>query len=99
MNKYEIMFIVKADIAEEEVANVVKSFESIITDMGGKILNSKDLGQKKLAYEIEKQVRGYYHLLNVECESKAVKEFDRKALIDERILRHLIIKEEEYYYE
>ncbi|CCZ95617.1 30S ribosomal protein S6 [Corallococcus sp. CAG:1435] len=95
MNKYEIMFIVKADIAEEEVANVVKSFESIITDMGGKILNSKDLGQKKLAYEIEKQVRGYYHLLNVECESKAVKEFDRKALIDERILRHLIIKEEE----
>jgi small subunit ribosomal protein S6 len=95
MNKYEIMFIVKADIAEEEVANVVKSFESIITDMGGKILNSKDLGQKKLAYEIEKQVRGYYHLLNVECESKAVKEFDRKTLIDERILRHLIIKEEE----
>ena len=95
MNKYEIKFIVKADIAEEEVANVVKSFESIITDMGGKILNSKDLGQKKLAYEIEKQVRGYYHLLNVECESKAVKEFDRKALIDERILRHLIIKEEE----
>ena len=95
MNKYEIMFIVEADIAEEDVANVVKSFESIITDMGGKILNSKDLGQKKLAYEIEKQVRGYYHLLNVECESKAVKEFDRKALIDERILRHLIIKEEE----
>ena len=95
MNKYEIMFIVKADIAEEEVANVVKYFESIITEMGGKILNSKDLGQKKLAYEIEKQVRGYYHLLNVECESKAVKEFDRKALIDERILRHLIIKEEE----
>lgn len=95
MNKYEIMFIVKADIAEEEVANVVKSFEKVLTDMGGKILSSKDLGQKKLAYEIEKQVRGYYHLLNVECESKAVKEFDRKALIDERILRHLIIKEEE----
>ena len=95
MNKYEIMFIVKADIAEEEVANVVKSFESIITVIGGKILNIKDLGQKKLAYDIEKQVRGFYHLLNVECESKAVKEFDRKALIDERILRHLIIKEEE----
>ena len=94
MNKYEIMFIVKADIAEEEVANVVKSFEKVLTDMGGKILSSKDLGQKKLAYEIEKQVRGYYHLLNVECESKAVKEFDRKALIDEKILRHLIIKEE-----
>lgn len=94
MNKYEIMFIVKADVSEEDEKNTVKAFEKVLTDMGAKIINSKDLGQKKLAYEIEKQVRGYYHLLNVECDSKAVKEFDRKALIDEKILRHLIIKEE-----
>lgn len=94
MNKYEIMFIVKADVSEEDEKNTVKSFEKVLTDMGAKIINSKDLGQKKLAYEIKKQVRGYYHLLNVECDSKAVKEFDRKALIDEKILRHLIIKEE-----
>ena len=95
MNKYEIMFIVKADLSEDEEKATVKSFEKVLTDMGAKIVNSKDLGQKKLAYEIKKQVRGYYHLLNVECDSKAVKEFDRKALIDERILRHLIIKVEE----
>ena len=95
MNKYEIMFIVKADLSEEEVGSTVKSFEKVLTDMGAKIVKSQDLGQKELAYEIKKQVRGYYHLLNVECESKAVKEFDRKALIDERVIRHLIIKEEE----
>lgn len=94
MNKYEIMFIVKADVSEEDEKNTVKAFEKVLTDMCAKIINSKDLGQKKLAYEIKKQVRGYYHLLNVECDSKAVKEFDRKALIDEKILRHLIIKEE-----
>ena len=94
MNKYEIMFIVKVDVSEEDEKNTVKTFEKVLTDMGAKITNSKDLGQKKLAYEIKKQVRGYYHLLNVECDSKAVKEFDRKALIDEKILRHLIIKEE-----
>ena len=95
MNKYEIMFIVKADLSEDEEKATVKSFEKVLTDMGAKIVNSKDLSQKKLAYEIKKQVRGYYHLLNVECDSKAVKEFDRKALIDEKIIRHLIIKEEE----
>ena len=88
------MFIVKADVSEEDEKNTVKAFEKVLTDMGANIINSKDLGQKKLAYEIKKQVRGYYHLLNVECDSKAVKEFDRKALIDEKILRHLIIKEE-----
>ena len=74
MNKYEIMFIVKADLSEDEEKATVKSFEKVLTDMGAKIVNSKDLGQKKLAYEIKKQVRGYYHLLNVECDSKAVKE-------------------------
>lgn len=95
MNKYEIMFIVRADISEEEAKNVVTTFEKVLTDEGAKIESSKDLGQKKLAYEIKKQVRGYYHLLNVECNSSAVKEFDRRALIDEKILRHLIIKEEE----
>ncbi len=95
MNKYEIMFIVRADITEDEVKNTVKSFEDVLTNEGAKILNSKDLGQKKLAYEIKKQLRGYYHVLNVECDSKAVKEFDRKALIDEKVIRHLIIKEDE----
>ena len=95
MNKYEIMFIVRADISEDEVKETVKSFETVLTDKGAKIVNSKDLGQKKLAYEIKKQVRGFYQLLNVECDAAAVKEFDRKALIDEKILRHLIIKEEE----
>jgi len=95
MSKYEIMFIVRADITEDEVKETVVSFEKVLTDMGAKIIESKDLGQKKLAYEIKKQVRGFYHLLNVECESKAIKEFDRKALIDEKIIRHLIIKEEE----
>lgn len=95
MNKYEIMFIVKADLSEDEVKSTVKSFEKVLTDMGAKIVNSKDLGQRKLAYEIKKQVRGYYHMLNVECESKAVKEFDRKALIDERVIRHLIVREGE----
>ena len=57
MNKYEIMFIVRADITEDEVKETVKSFEKILTDLGAKIDNSKDLGQKKLAYEINKQVR------------------------------------------
>ena len=95
MNNYEIMFIVRADITEEETKEVVESFSKIITDMGGKITSSKDLGQKKFAYEIKKQVRGDYQLLNVTCDSKAVKEFDRRALIDERILRHLIVKEDD----
>ena len=95
MNKYEIMFIVRADIDEETQKNTVKTFEKVLTDMKSKVLENKDMGQKKLAYPINKQVRGNYDLFNVEATAEAVKEFDRKAKIDENILRHIIIREEE----
>jgi small subunit ribosomal protein S6 len=95
MNKYEIMFIVKADIDEKTQKDTVKTFEKVLTDMKSKIVSSKDMGQKKLAYPIKDQVRGNYYVLNVEATAAAVKEFDRKAKIDENILRHIVIREEE----
>ena len=95
MKKYEIMFIVRADIDEETQKNTVKTFEKVLTDMKAKVVNNKDMGQKKLAYPINKQVRGNYYLFNVEATAEAVKEFDRKAKIDENILRHIVIREEE----
>ncbi len=95
MNKYEIMFIVRADIDEKTVKDTEKAFEKILTDMKSKVVNTKDMGQRKLAYPIKDQVRGFYYILNVEASSEAVKEFDRKAKIDNNILRHLIIREEE----
>ena len=95
MNKYEIMFIVRADIDEKTQKDTVKSFEKVLTDMKSKITNNKDMGQRKLAYPINNQLRGNYYVLNVEATATAVKEFDRKAKIDENILRHIVIREEE----
>ena len=95
MNKYEIMFIVRTDIDEKAQKDTVSAFEKVLTDMKAKIVNTKDMGQKKLAYPINKQLRGNYYVLNVEASANAVKEFDRKAKIDENILRHIIIREEE----
>ena len=63
--------------------------------MKSKVVATKDMGQKKLAYPINKQVRGNYYVFNVEASAAAVKEFDRKAKIDENILRHIVIREEE----
>ena len=95
MNKYEIMFIVRADIDEKTQKDTVKSFEKVLTDMKAKITNSKDMGQKKLAYPINNQLRGNYYVLNVDATAAAVKEFDRKAKIDENILRYIVIREVE----
>ena len=95
MHKYEIMFIVKSENDEKTIKDTVSAFEKVLTDMKAKIVNKKDMGQKKLAYPIKKQVRGNYYLFNVEATVAAINEFDRKAKIDENILRHIVIREEE----
>ena len=95
MNKYEIMFIVKTDIDEKTQKDVVKTFEKVLTDMKAKINNTKDMGQKKLAYPIKKELNGYYFLMQFEANKDIEAEINRKARLDENVLRHLIIKLDE----
>ncbi len=95
MDKYEIMFIVKATIESEEVSKTADTFKKLITDMKSKVLDFKELGQKKFAYPIKKEINGYYFVMQIEANHETIKEFDRRALLDENILRHLIIKLDE----
>ena len=95
MNKYEMMIIVKATLEEEATKAVAESLESIITSMKGEISESKDLGQKKLAYPIKKEITGHYYLVNFTADNETRDELDRKARLDEKVLRHMIIKLDE----
>ena len=93
MNKYEIMFIVKTTLAEEDIKKVITKFKKVITDNKAKIVEEKDMGQKELAYEIKKSKSGYYYVIVVEAkDDKAISEFDRLARISKDIIRHLITK-------
>ena len=93
--KYEIMFIVRPNLEENDLKAVVKNFEEVLTKNGAKIESTKEMGQRELAYEINKFQTGYYYLFVVEAESAAVKEFDRVARINESLLRHLVVKVED----
>ena len=90
MTKYEIMFIVKANVDEATQKSYAKEVQNLITNNKGKVIEFKEMGRKKLAYEIDKNVSGFYYLMNVEATADTIKEFDRKLRINENILRHLI---------
>ena len=93
MKNYEIMFIVNPTLSEEDVKKVSKDFEKILTSNGAKMTNINEMGQRELAYEIKKFKSGYYFVFNlVANDDKAIKEFDRLALINNDIVRHLITK-------
>lgn len=96
MRNYEIMFIVRPTLGEDDVKKIVKTFKDIITKNEGKVTKEENMGQRELAYEIKDFKSGYYYVFEVEAKSdKAVKEFDRLALINNDIVRHLITKVED----
>ena len=94
MNKYEIMFILKSN-EEEAIKNQVSELKAIITDMKGEITTEKEMGNRKLAYPIKKELNGYYYVMNVNANNEAIAEFERKARISENVLRHLVIRLDE----
>lgn len=95
MNNYEIMFIVKATIDSDQIKKTSDMLKKIIEDYKSKIIEFKELGEKKLAYPIKKEMNGYYFLMEIAGTKEAISEFDRKSLLDENVLRHLIIKLDE----
>ena len=96
MKKYEIMFIVRPTLGEDEVKKVIKDFGKTLTTNGAKITDEKDMGQRELAYEIKNFKSGFYYVYDIEAkDDKAINEFNRLALISKDIVRHLITKKED----
>lgn len=95
MKKYEIMYIIRPNMEEEAQKALVERFAGVLTENGAEIINTKDWGKRRLAYEINDLRDGFYMILNVNSNSEAVKEFDRLAKISEDIIRHIVVKDEE----
>ena len=100
MRNYEIMFIVRPTLGEDEIKKVASDFQKTLETNGAKVTGVDAWGQKSLAYDIKvgnnTYKSGYYFVVNIEAkDDKAVKEFDRLALISKDIVRHLITKLED----
>ncbi len=91
MNKYEILYIIRCDIDDDQKQKVVEKYEALAQQLG--TLETLDKwGMKKFAYEINKQSEGYYVLMNVACDAAAQAEIDRQMGIDDNVVRKMIIK-------
>jgi len=90
MNKYEIMFIVKTSTESDKITQTTDELKRVFKK--DKIVEFKDMGQRKLTYPINKELSGFYYVLTVEAVVKEINEFKHKVSINENVLRHLIIK-------
>lgn len=95
MNKYEIMYILMPQLSEENRKNQIEKLNKILVDNGAKITNVNEWGLRELAYEIKDQVKGYYVVEKVEADAAATKEFDRLVKIDNNVIRHIIVVDQD----
>ena len=92
MRKYEIMYILRADLDEAARKETMDKLAAILTDNGGKVENTDEsMGLRDLAYPIKDQTKGYYVVLNVSMDNVAINEFNRLVRINPSVLRHLIV--------
>ena len=93
---YEILYIVRPDMEEDAVKQLVERFDEVLTSNGAEIIESKEWGKRRLAYEIEDYKDGLYQIVKLDADdSKAVDEFDRLAKISNDIIRHIVVRDEE----
>ena len=90
--KYEIMYILKPELAADAIKAENESLQKILTDNGATVTKvDKSLGLRDLAYEIKKCKKGYYVVLSFETsDNKAIKEFDRLTRVNSNVLRFLL---------
>ena len=96
MTKYELIFILKADQPEAEMTARVERVRSIVTAHGGEITQENAWGVRRLAYEIEHENKGNYMFLKFRSQGTAVEDLDRFLRQDDKVLRHLVVVDDEW---
>lgn len=94
MQKYEIMYIMRPDLDEEQQKSVVEKFDKVLTDNGAEITDVEEMGKRRLAYEIKDYRDGVYRVIYTTTEPQAIDEFDRLMKIDNSVLRFMVIRDE-----
>ena len=97
---YELVYIVRPDATEQQVADLHSQVEQIIGRMGGTIGEKSESaqafnGRRKLAYEIGHHKEGLYVLEVIKGNGALVHELDRRLKVTEGLLRHLIVRVDE----
>ena len=94
MNKYELLYIISSDVAEEAREALIKKFASYVEQKGGSVSGIDKWGMKKLAYPINFKTEGYYVLMNIELDPKEVDAMGKLMNITEGIVRQMFVRKQ-----
>ena len=91
---YETMYILRPDIAEDEVAKHIDKYNKLLEELGGKILDSQMRGKRRLAYQIAKHREGIYVQLSHQGDGQHIFKIEKAMRLSEDVIRYLTVKQE-----
>ncbi len=96
MNRtYELMFIVRPDMAEEDQDKLISTLESAVTTTGGQVKSVEKMGKRRLAYTVRRFHEGLYMLLTVEGGGNLIHELERRLRVTEPVIKFITVRIDE----
>src|SRR5512142_65807 len=92
---YELMFIVRPDVVDEELDRVISTLESHVGTAGGTVKNVERMGKRRLAYLVRNFHDGVYVLFTVEGEGAIIREIERRLRVTEPVIKFLTVRVDE----
>ena len=93
--EYEVMFILRPDMAEEDADKLIAGFTSTVTNGGGVVKSVEKMGRRKLAYLVRKFNDGNYILMTVEAGGPVVQELERRLRVSEPVIKFITVRIDE----
>ncbi len=94
MRRYELMLILRPDVADDKAQAVIDRTTRQLLASGGQIVKVAPWGRRRLAYQIGAFREGSYHIVLFEAPPDAIVEMERILLITEEVIRHLVTRVE-----
>jgi small subunit ribosomal protein S6 len=95
MALYESVIITRQDISTAQVDGIIDSLAEVIREKGGDVKKKEYWGLRNFAFRINKNRKGHYVLLNLDCSSAAVLEIERRMRLSEDVLRYMTVRVDE----
>ncbi len=92
---YEVMFIVRPDVEDEEADKLIAGFSSTVTNGGGVVKSVEKMGRRKLAYMVRKFNDGNYVLMTIEANGAVVLELERRLRVTEPVIKFITVRIDE----
>ena len=92
---YEVMFIVRPDVSDEDTDKLIAGFTATVTNGGGAVKTAEKMGRRKLAYTVRKFADGNYVLLTIEANGPVVLELERRLRVTEPVIKFITVRIDE----